>query len=389
MRIPALRIAAPLLAAVAIGQPAFADDTPEPYRVPGKVIQVLKAFDNPEGAIFSPDGRYVYISNAAELGNPEKGFHWTEKAGYVSKLAVKADGTLSMVSEKLVDGLTAPLGMAISTAATRRFPKGTIFLCAGAAPIAEADGTHIGDPSRAKPRMVAFNAAGKILGEIDMGAGSAFEKITGAVATLPNAADFDAEGNLYVADTGIAGAAFDPPVKTAPGVWKIPKASLDLLADGKDAPLQFIAMPEGGPDGLQIAPDGSIHTNTVGAAAGMKDPAAGGMYRLTVQDFEKGSLPAPFASNLGALDGLDFVGGVRLDTEIVKTNTVVVTIPFGKPQTLVLDPEHKFAGPADVAVRKQADGSWLLVVPELSATLPNNKDNAVTVIRLPADFERR
>lgn len=365
-----------------------AADGLDPYPYAGKVIQELAVFDNPEGALFSPDGRTVYISNAAELGNPDKGFHWTEKAGYVSKLSVLPDGTLRVVKEKLVDGLTAPLGMAASTQATKRFPKGTIFLCAGAAPIATADGTHIGDPHRADPKLVAFNADGKVIGEIRMGAGSAFEKLTGAIATLPNAAGFDRDGNLYVADTGIAGAAFDPPLKTAPGVWLIPQASIDALADGKDAKLHFIAFPDGGPDGLEVAADGSVHTNTVGAAAGMKDPAEGGMYRLTREDFETSHLPAPFARGLGALDGLDFVGNVRIDTEIVKSNSIVVTPPFGAPQVLVTQPAKKFGGPADVAVRKQNDGSWLLVVPELSATSPNQKNNPVTVIRLPAGFDR-
>ena len=53
-------------------------EAPEPYPVKGQVIQELKAFDNPEGAIFSEDGKYVFISNAAELGMPDKGFHWAE-----------------------------------------------------------------------------------------------------------------------------------------------------------------------------------------------------------------------------------------------------------------------------------------------------------------------
>jgi hypothetical protein len=35
-----------------------------------------------------------------------------------------------------------------------------------------------------------------------------------------------------------------------------------------------------------------------------------------------------------------------------------------------------------------SDGSYLLVIPELSATSPNNHDNPVTVIRLPANFDR-
>ena len=358
----------------------------DPYPVKGQIVQVLEAFDNPEAAIFSADGRFVFISNSAELGMPDKGFHFAEKAGYISKLAVQPDGTLKMVNEKLVSGVTAPLGMAVNTVATSKFPKGSIFVCMAGAPLAEANGTHISDSSRMDPKLMVFDVDGKVLGEIKMGLGSAFEKISGAAATLPNAAGFDKEGNLYVADTGIGGAAFTPPVKVAGGVWMIPHDSIDALASGRDASLFFVPMPHSGPDGLEVAPDGSIHTNSVGVAAGMPDPGQGAMYRLTKADLQSGRLPLPFAHGLGALDGLDFVGMVRLDTEIVKTSSVVVTPPFGEPMTLALDKERKFAGPADIAVRKQNDGSWLLVVPELSAVSPNNKNNPVTVIRLPAGF---
>jgi hypothetical protein len=53
-----------------------ADPLP-PYPVKGQAIQRLKAFDNSEASIFSADGRFVFISNSAELGMPDKGFHWT------------------------------------------------------------------------------------------------------------------------------------------------------------------------------------------------------------------------------------------------------------------------------------------------------------------------
>ena len=55
---------------------------------------------------------------------PDKGFHWIEKGGYISKLSVQSDGTLKMVNEKLVTGITAPVGMAVSPVATGKFPKG-------------------------------------------------------------------------------------------------------------------------------------------------------------------------------------------------------------------------------------------------------------------------
>src|SRR5262249_13047867 len=123
----------------------------QPYPVKGEVVQRLNAFDNPEGAIFSADGQLVFISNSAELGMPDKGLHWTHRGGYISKLAVLADGPLKMHNKKLITGLTGPLGMAVIPVATRKFPAGTIFVIEAWAPLAEADGTEVKDPSVLDP----------------------------------------------------------------------------------------------------------------------------------------------------------------------------------------------------------------------------------------------
>jgi hypothetical protein len=366
-----------------------AADPLQPYPVKGQVVQRLNAFDNPEGAIFSADGQFVFISNSADIGTPDKGLHWTHKAGYISKLSVQPDGSLKMVNEKLITGLTGPLGMAVIPVATKKFPAGTIFVIEAWAPLAEADGTEVKDPSVVDPKIIGFNADGKVLGAIKLGAGSSAAKAAGVSATLGNALAFDKEGNLYAIDTGVAGGLFDPPIATkGGGAYMFPVASLDALADGQSATVSYIATPEGGPDGIEVAPDGAIHFNTVGPVAGLKDPADGGMYRVTKEDFKNGKLPAPFAQGLGGLDGLDFVGNIRLDTEIKNTNGVVVTPPSGKPMMLTYDKEITLAGPADIAVRKLSDGTHLLVIPELAATSPNKSDNPVTVVRLPANFDR-
>jgi len=68
-----LAVAALAFCAIAIAQAADL----QPYPKKGQVIQRLNAFDNPEGSIFSADGKYVFISNAAEIGMPDKGFHFT------------------------------------------------------------------------------------------------------------------------------------------------------------------------------------------------------------------------------------------------------------------------------------------------------------------------
>jgi hypothetical protein len=172
-------------------------------------------------------------------------------------------------------------------------------------------------------------------------------------------------------------------------VYLFPVSSLDALADAKDAQLFYLPVPNGGPDGIEVAADGVVHFNTVGAGAGLKDPAQGGMYRVRRPDFESGTLPKPFNRDLGALDGLDFAGTARLDTEIKNSNNIVVT-PFWSDRSYALtyDREVKLNGPADIAVHKMDDGTYLVVIPQLAATSPNTGQDPVAVIRLPADFDK-
>jgi len=376
---------------VAVAQQDAPKGAPVPpaHKVSGRLLQELKGFDNPEGAIFSADGRFVFVSNSAELGMPDKGFHWTEKAGFVSKLSVEADGKLKMVNAKLITGLTAPLGMAVNPVATKKFPKGSIFLCTGGLPLADASGTEIKDPARLTSKIVVFNVDGKVLGELPWNAGSALAKATGAPATLPNAAAFDRQGNLYVTDTGIGGGSVEPKLETRPGVVMIPHDAIDTLASGGTpaSKVAFISMP-GGPDGVEVSPvDGAIHVNTVGVAGGLPDSDKGGLWRLTKDDFKAGRLPKAFSGGWGALDGLDFTrAGTRLDTQILPPNYITVVTKGSKKvlSLTITGLTRDLAGPADIAVHSRRDGSSLLVIPELAATSPNNNENTVLVVLLPA-----
>jgi hypothetical protein len=379
-------------ATVALAQEA-PKGAPQPpaHKAKGKHVQTLKAFDNPEAAIFSADGRFVFIANSAELGMKDKGFRWTEKAGFISKLAVLPDGTLQMVTPKLLTGLTAPLGMAVNPVATRTFPQGTIFLCTGGLPLADAAGNTLRDPKRLTSKIVGFDIDGKILGEIPWDADSVLAQISGAPGTLPNAAGFDKAGNFYVADTGIGGATVEPKLDTRPGIFMLAHEALDDLAAGKTptVPPLFIPMP-GAPDGVEVSPvDGTIHINTVGTAGGLNDPDKGGMWRLTMADFKSGRLPKAFASGWGALDGLAFTAaGTRLDTQILAPNYITI-VPHGSDTVMSLEITElgrDLAGPADIAVYTRPDGTSLMVIPELSALTPNNNDNPVAVILLPKDF---
>src|SRR5688572_7027635 len=105
-------ISASLVLSIFLAGSALSQQIPGQHPTSAKVTQVLKSFDNPEGAIFSADGKFLFISNAAEIGDKAEGLGWTEGAGYVSKLEVSPEGEVKTVNDKLITGLTGSLGMA-------------------------------------------------------------------------------------------------------------------------------------------------------------------------------------------------------------------------------------------------------------------------------------
>ena len=64
-----------LVALSALGLPTYADRVAAAeihggvHPSPAVILQVLKSFDNPEGAVFSADGNHVFVSNSAEAGD--------------------------------------------------------------------------------------------------------------------------------------------------------------------------------------------------------------------------------------------------------------------------------------------------------------------------------
>ncbi len=378
------------LAALVLSPAAYSAELPA-YPVKGKVVNVLGCFYNPEGALFSMDGKYLFISNSALHGNPDGPFGWVEGAGSISKLEVGPGGSVKIIDLSFIKDLTGPLGMAVLNVNLQKFPRGTIFATAGSGPMAMPDGTPITDQRRHKPKVMAFDpGSGQILGEIDLGANSIFARISGGPLILVNALAFDQAGNLYIVDTGFGFDTFQPPFPYNGGTWKIPVESVVPLLEGKDAPSppQFIPNPSW-PDGVEVSPlTGEIWINTV-LPPSDEDPFKGGIWALRDADFEKGIQPDPLFTGLGRLDGLDFtVRGTNIQTEIGGSpNTIVVVPAGGRPHKLILEPDVELVGPADVDIKTLADGSYLLVVPELTALDPTPWDDEITIIWLPAGFD--
>lgn len=376
-----------------IASPVFATGKELPvYPVKGKVVARLSIFNNPEGSIVSMDGNYLFVSNAC-TAKTTKAFYFAEGCGSISKLEIGPYGDLQMIDRQFVKGLTGPLGMAILNVNTGKFPAGTLFAMTGSAPMGMIDGTPITDPSRHKPKIIAINpASGAILGEISMGPNSVFAQISGSPAGQLNAMAFDLKGNLYVTDTGVGFDTYKPPFKYVGGVWKIPAESIDVMADGKtpEKKPQFIPCPSW-PDGVEVDPmTQKVWFNTVMLPDAGEDPYKGAYWALTDADFDRGTLPPPLAKGLGRLDACVFTPrGTNIQTEIV--DNVIVVVPANtptKPHRLSLDQEITLKGPADISVKTLADGSYLLFVPELEAMNETLWDETVTVIWVPANFDK-
>ncbi|MFH0872732.1 MAG: hypothetical protein V1878_09640 [bacterium] len=362
------------------------------YPVKGKVVNVLAAFDNPEGALCSMDGKWLFVSNSALHGDANKPFGWVEGGGSISRCEIGPNGELKMDSRIFIKDLTGPLGMAVLNVNTNKFPRGTIFATAGSGPMALPDGTPITDPKRHKPKLLAFDPdSGKILGEIKLCANSIFAKINGAPLILVNALAFDKKGNLYIVDTGFGYDTYKPAFPYKGGVWKIPVESIDALAEGKTpASLPQFIFNQSWPDGVEVSPiTGKVWYNTV-MPPNDADPFKGAYWAVDDSDFKMGAQPAPLAKGLGRLDGLDFtVRGTCLQTEISGSpNSIVVTPLGGGPYRLALEPDTVLSGPADIDIKTLADGSYLVFVPELTALDPTPWDDEVTVIWLPANFDQ-
>ena len=365
------------------------------HPVPATVLQVLKTFDNPKGRSSAPTASPSSSPTPPRSATRERASASPKAKATSASSRCSRTARSTMVNERLIEGLTGPLGMAVLPVATGKFPAGTIFALAGSAPLVDAQGQVVKDPTHLRTKLIAFNDDGNVLGEIDTGQGSLFERINGAPIALINALGFDAEGNAYVADTAFGADQFDPPFAGKSGLWLIPHGALDALADGQEpaeAPV-FIEIP-GNPDGVEVSPvDGKIYVNTVGPVGGAPDPADGGIYALTKDDIANNKLPPPVDGGLGALDGLDFTaGGAMLNTQIKadRPSQIYVNCPGQSATTLALEPGGTWAdlnGPADVAVRRSADGVQLVVVPELFARAANAKTDEVTVLALPAGFD--
>ena len=163
---------------------------------------------------------------------------------------MQSDGTLKMVKEKLIVGLTGPLGMAVSTRRPRDSPKAP-FSWLKPMRRAPTRWHAVKDQADHDPKILAFNEDGMSSGK------SSSEKVLpptrprACPATLSNALAFDKRATCISPTPAIAGGTFSARRHQRRRHLPVPEEALDDLAEGKDARSRT-GVPEGGPDGIEV-----------------------------------------------------------------------------------------------------------------------------------------
>jgi len=343
------------------------------------IVQQVSGFHKPESSALSLDGQTLFVSNCGSgFFGENKIFALAAGKGAVSKLSVGPDGKLTMQAPRFVDGISAPLGMAVLPRATAKIPAGSLFVNTGYFKQTDSHNNYILDYARLAPTTLIINPDnGKIIGRINLGIASPAAKAKGAPFLVPNGMAFDCDSNLYIAETGAVDDRVTPHVSAKPGVLRINHHLIDSLLDNQPVTgLEFLPVPGGANGVMYDAPTDSLYIVTCGD----NDPHNGALYKVARDKFTA-PLPAPMAQNLTPADGIVKTDDGRLIVSLFNGELAEIS-ESGSVRQVMLEPQILFAQPSDLKIIKLKCGTELLIMPEQSPQDPETWKHTVYVIKL-------
>ncbi len=351
------------------------------------ISQTVACFHRPESGTFSLDGKHLFVPNCASgLYGKDKNFALQAGKGAISRLAVSDCGELKMLEPRFVSGLNSPLGITTLKKATSLFPAGTLFVNTGIYILCDDNGAYISDPKVIGTGVTIIDPkTGKTLGKIDLTPGSAVTKAIGDTFPLPNGMTFDAEGNLYVTDTGEACGVKNTvmPAKSSGGVLRIDHEAIDSFAQNKQHDgIHFIPIQT--PNGVAYNP----HTDSILAITcrSGEGEAKDVIYSIPAKAFKETNEAKPLASGLGSMDGAVVTSAGSIIVSVMNTQSLWKVSKDGTKEEIAFDPEVKFLGPSDIKLKELEDGTSILILPEQDHLNPDLWKQRVRVVKIPEGY---
>jgi len=347
--------------------------SPDPSHLDVPLIGRITGCTHPESAELLPDGEHFVFGNCAmRVGvaayRSGGGPVYLDGDAYVSLGRIDPDGIVSLVVEKMVEGLTGTLGCDVLTVATGKFAAGTVFMARGGCPLMK-DGVDgiIEDPALLRSQVLAIDAQGRRLaGVLPLWEGTAFAACYNAF-NQPNGLAINAKGDLFVGDIphGNSSSVLPPPVPSA--VYHIPHDAIDGVSENDPAAVARIrrVLTPGFVNGLTVSPvDGECWM----VSCSSHDEAGGAVYRLTDAEFVRGTLPEPAVTGLGVLDGVTFTRRGTLFVTNPRTGEIHMFGTDGTHRLLRVGGERAWRIPADINVcyPTALKGEPALLVPDVS-----------------------
>jgi sugar lactone lactonase YvrE len=279
---------------------------PEPWQT--RLIGTLTGLTNPESAEMLDDGETIIFGNTTlMIGNPHhrggKSLIYLKDKAFMSRARLSRDGELNVEVPQLVPGLTATLGTEVHRKGTSRLPPGTGLSACGGKPFATDGAAPLGTDDEARQQILAFDpSSGDILGRIALWEGSAVAKAVGHRVDMPNGVAVAPNGDLYIADNPNSNpeSAMPPPVPAC--AYRIPFEAIDPLLDDDQAAAELVQAVEfeGWFNGIAASP---LDNAAWAVSCSYSDPLKGAIFRIDEEHFATSTLPEPFVTGLGILDG--------------------------------------------------------------------------------------
>lgn len=344
-------------------------------------MEPLEAFFGPASAVFSPDGRTLYVSNSARAD-----YGMIAGRGAISRVAVGSDGTMKVEEARLIDGLNAPIGVTLLPVKVGDFPAGTLAVAVGGRWAMRDRTTRVTDARERETGLLFFDpATGARLGAVYLGAGSPIESILGHPVVDPSHVVFDGDGTAFVADVSGLGLQKEPGVVNYPGILRLTAQAVVALARGEDLPsgavtFQNVTEVAGG-----IAWDQRERRLYWATGPGFGD-LAGAVLRLPGGDFGPGGVIQTLDKETIPMVGACLTANGSL--LVAHTDGVIGVIKRGrgKIKPVKFKDRTVFISPGQPAATTLADGRILVVVPEMASGGRPVWRHRLQAFTLPSDY---